>query len=209
MRFVDCTFLKPKFILQHRYLTHIRLALFCGTWTNSTGQDQTPQSAMSDQVLYCLLTEFSIKIWIRMKNNTNNPEDENRLVHLIKVGSFIRLKRVNEMVTFIIHFGWFCNVIEHWNRILFPRFFMVIWGLFKYECKWLHNFLHIYATTKGHAFLERTICCLLNGTKHKEALTNFLSYRPLYKGHSCMLKFFWGKLQCTFWYVCRYSVISL
>ena len=25
---------------------------------------------------------------------------------------------------------------------------MVIRGLFKYECKWLHNFLHIYATTK-------------------------------------------------------------
>ena len=24
----------------------------------------------------------------------------------------------------------------------------VLRGLFKYECKWLHNFLHIYATTK-------------------------------------------------------------
>ena len=33
-------------------------------------------------------------------------------------------------------------------------------GLFKYECKWLHNFLHIYATTKCHTFLERTICRL-------------------------------------------------
>ena len=33
-------------------------------------------------------------------------------------------------------------------------------GLFKYECKWLHNFLHIYATTKCYTFLERTICHL-------------------------------------------------
>ena len=37
----------------------------------------------------------------------------------------------------------------------------------------------------------------------------FSSYRPLFKGHSCILKFFWSKLQCTFWYMCGYSVISL
>ena len=30
----------------------------------------------------------------------------------------------------------------------------------------------------------------------------FSSYRPLYKGHSCILKFFWSNLQCTFWYIC-------
>ena len=30
------------------------------------------------------------------------------------------------MVTFIIRFVWFCNVIEHLNGIFFPRFFMVI-----------------------------------------------------------------------------------
>ena len=24
----------------------------------------------------------------------------------------------------------------------------IVRGLFKYECKWLHNFLHTYATTK-------------------------------------------------------------
>ena len=36
----------------------------------------------------------------------------------------------------------------------------IIRGLFKYECKWLHIFLHIYATTKCHTFLERTICRL-------------------------------------------------
>ena len=45
---------------------------------------------------------------------------------MIKVGSFIRLKRVKEMVTFIISFVWFCNVKEHLNRIFFPRFLMVI-----------------------------------------------------------------------------------
>ena len=37
----------------------------------------------------------------------------------------------------------------------------------------------------------------------------FSSYIPLYKCHSCILKFFWSKLQCTFWYMCGYSVISL
>ena len=38
-----------------------------------------------------------------MKITHNNPEDENGLVRLIKVGSFIRLKMVKEMVTFIIY----------------------------------------------------------------------------------------------------------
>ena len=28
-------------------------------------------------------------------------------------------------------------------------------GLFKYECKWLHNFLNISATTKCHTFLVK------------------------------------------------------
>ena len=36
----------------------------------------------------------------------------------------------------------------------------------------------------------------------------FSSYRRLYKGHSCILKFFVSKLRCTFWYMYRYSVIS-
>ena len=52
-------------------------------------------------------------------------------------------------------------------------------GLFKYECKSLHNLLHIYATTKCHTFLERTICRLSNGTKHKETLTLFLELQTL------------------------------
>ena len=30
----------------------------------------------------------------------------------------------------------------------------------------------------------------------------FSSYRPLYKRHSCILKFFWNKLKCTFCYMC-------
>ena len=29
----------------------------------------------------------------------------------------------------------------------------------------------------------------------------FSSYRPLYKGHSCILKLLWSKFQCTFWYM--------
>ena len=37
----------------------------------------------------------------------------------------------------------------------------------------------------------------------------FSRYRPLYKDHSCILKVFWSKWQCTFWYMCRYNVISL
>ena len=37
----------------------------------------------------------------------------------------------------------------------------------------------------------------------------FSSYRPLYKGHSCILKFFLKQIACTFWYMCGYSVISL
>ena len=61
-----------------------------------------------------------------MMNNTSNPEDENGLEHLIKVGSFLRLKTVKKMVTFITRFVWFCNVIEHIDTLLIPRFFMVI-----------------------------------------------------------------------------------
>ena len=37
----------------------------------------------------------------------------------------------------------------------------------------------------------------------------FLSYRRLYKRHSCIQKFFWSKLPNTFWFMCGYSVISL
>ena len=69
-----------------------------------------------------------------MKNNTQQPEDENWLVHLIKVWSVIRLKRVKEMVTFIIRFVWFCNVIEHWNRIFFQG---SLW-LYIFEVKSYH-----------------------------------------------------------------------
>ena len=59
------------------------------------------------------------EILIRMKNNTNKPENENGLVHLIEMGSSFELKKVKEMVTFITPFVWYCNVIEHWNRIFF------------------------------------------------------------------------------------------
>ena len=72
------------------------------------------------------LQDVLLKFELEWKTTPNNPEDENGLVNLIKVGNFIRLKRVNEMVTFILRFVWFCNVIEHWNRLFFPRFFILI-----------------------------------------------------------------------------------
>ena len=56
---------------------------------------------------------------------------------------------------------------------------VMVRGLFKYECKYLHNFLHIYATTRCHTFLERTICCLENGTKHKDTLIIFFELQTL------------------------------
>ena len=59
------------------------------------------------------LQDVLLKFEEERKTIPNNPEVENGLVHLIKVGSFIPLKRVKEMMTFIICFGSFCNVIEH------------------------------------------------------------------------------------------------
>ena len=43
----------------------------------------------------------------------------------------------------------------------------------------------------------------------RKHLLYFSSYRPLYKSRSNILKFFWSKLQHTFWCMCRYSAISL
>ena len=43
-------------------LTHICLASFCGTQTNSVAPDQTPQNPASDQRLHCLHTACSISI---------------------------------------------------------------------------------------------------------------------------------------------------
>ena len=47
-------------------------------------------------------------------------------------------------------------------------FIQEIRGVFKYECKQLHNFLLIYATTKSGTFLGRTVSRLQYGTRHKE-----------------------------------------
>ena len=52
--------------------------------------------------------------------------------------------------------GQQCNNYIH--RALF--YIVVIRGLFKYECKSLHNFRHIYTTTKWYTFLKRIICHL-------------------------------------------------
>ena len=97
------------------------------------GHRQIAQAMIRRHRLQCLIRFFTVclqdvllKFEYEWKTTSNNHVDENGLVHLIKVGSFIRLKRVKEMVIFIIRFVWFCNVIEHWNRIFFPRFFKVI-----------------------------------------------------------------------------------
>ena len=42
--------------------THLNLASFYRTPTNSAEPDQTPQNAASDQVQHCLLTEYTFKI---------------------------------------------------------------------------------------------------------------------------------------------------
>ena len=55
---------------------------------------------------------------------------------------------------------------------------------------------------------ELFIACKLTPNIKKHSLY-LSSYRPLYKGHSCILKLFWSKLQSTFWYMCGHSVISL
>ena len=43
-------------------LIHIILPSFCGTLANSAEPDQMPQNAPSNQVLHCLLAEYSFKI---------------------------------------------------------------------------------------------------------------------------------------------------
>ena len=51
---------------------------------------------MSDRACYCLLTGSPIKILNKNeKNKPNNPENENGLIHLIKVGSSTYLKMRN------------------------------------------------------------------------------------------------------------------
>ena len=55
-------------------LTHLSLASssFCGIGANSADTDQTPQNVASNQALNCLLTEYSIKNWIKKEwKNTN------------------------------------------------------------------------------------------------------------------------------------------
>ena len=55
-------------------LTHIKAKHpFYGTSAHSAKPDQMPQNVASDQVLHCLLTEVSFKIWIKMKNTTYQP----------------------------------------------------------------------------------------------------------------------------------------
>ena len=60
-----------------------------------------------------------------MKTTPNNPEDENGLVYSIKVGSFIRLKRVKEMVKLIIRF---CLVLQCYRALRQDIFSKVLYG---------------------------------------------------------------------------------
>ena len=57
----------------HLALIHIILASFLLGVANSAKPDQTPQNAASDQVSHCLLTKVSLKIWIKVKNTTQQP----------------------------------------------------------------------------------------------------------------------------------------
>ena len=54
-------------------LTHISLASFLWDIGNCADPDQTPHNAVSSQDLHALLTEFSIRIGIKMKNTTHQP----------------------------------------------------------------------------------------------------------------------------------------
>ena len=53
-----------------QYLPIWALRPFCGTKANSADPDQKPQKAASGQGRHCLLTESSIKIWLKMQNKT-------------------------------------------------------------------------------------------------------------------------------------------
>ena len=53
-----------------RVLTHVNQASFLWNKGKQCRQDHTPQNVKSDQGLYCLLTEWFIEIWIKMKNTT-------------------------------------------------------------------------------------------------------------------------------------------
>ena len=46
---------------------------FHETWANSAYPDQMPQSVASDLSLHYFLTEYSIKIWIKMKITNGQP----------------------------------------------------------------------------------------------------------------------------------------
>ena len=51
-------------------------------------------------------------------------------------------------------------------------------------------------------FLKELFVAFIMVPNIKKHSLYFSSYRPKYKGHSCILKFFWSKLQCTFQYMC-------
>ena len=81
------------YIAIRSYLTHINLAsVLWDICTNSANQDQTPHLAASNQGLHCLLTEFSINIWEKIKIPPNTPKFGNGLVLLILVVMSIQLK---------------------------------------------------------------------------------------------------------------------
>ena len=78
------------------------------------GHRQIVQTKIRRYGLQCLirlstvcLHDVLLKFEYECKKTTpNNTENENGLVHLINVGSFIRIKRVKEIMTFIINLSY-------------------------------------------------------------------------------------------------------
>ena len=57
-------------------------------------RSDTAYDAVSDHALHCFLTEWVIKIWKKGEISPTTPKIGNRLVLLIRIGKFIRLKWV-------------------------------------------------------------------------------------------------------------------
>ena len=68
-------------------LTYKSLVSFCGTYANSENPDQTPQNTTSEG-LHLLITVCSIKILMKMKNNTQETLKLKWTGSINKIGLF-------------------------------------------------------------------------------------------------------------------------
>ena len=112
----------------------------------------------------------------------------------------------------------FCStplLIEIWTSIKLLCLYLVQHLLPKYEgCSNMNasssiTFFTYMLRQNAISFWKELLVAFRMAPNIKQHSLYFSSYRPLYKEHSCILKFFWSKFQCTFWYMCGYSVISL